>query len=421
MANTRVRFTVVSALLNGHQVELDPGEPISVGRTWDNRLALDHKSVSRRHARIEFDGATFRLVDLKSHNGTQVNDSAITERTLQPNDTVGFGEILVRFEPIGFTPPPGEGAASPAEGMTLPAVVPAADQAHALARPLGLDDIFVQAGATEAIPKSEPRKARMNSSVLYALLLTTVIVAGGFGIWHVGRVPEQPLTIAVQLRVGDFLPVDVGRRIDPSRQKFLPGLSKIDRIGDADTSERVAHATRTEFRTFVLVRGRSEGEVDIPIYGPPLGKIILRVLVRGAKPPPPRLPPSNVERKKRARDIYNRVHERTRSAHADQTTTASLKELRYAKRLLGGEIDNTLFTLVSKEEKTLRELRERRYEELVRLIDVESAKGNYGLAVKAADRLLRIYTDPEEPTYHVVRLHHQKLVERRDYEERQNK
>jgi len=415
MANPRVRFTVVSALLNGHQVELDSGEPISVGRTWDNRLALDHKSVSRRHARIEFDGATFRLVDLGSHNGTQVNDTAISEHILQPNDTIGFGEILVRFEPMGYSAT--DSTAAPPPSAALPAVVPSGAQANAVARPLALDDVFAQAGMTESIPKSEPQKARrMNTGVLYALLLIVVLVAGGLGIWHVGRVPKEPLTIAVQLRAGEFLPVDVGRRIDPSRQRYLPGVVRIDSIGESDG--KVAHVTKTEFRTIVLVRGRAEGEVDIFVYGPPVGDVRLRIIVRGEKEPPPPLPSSNTERKRRAREIYDRVHERAKSAYADHSATESLKELRYAKRLLGdGKLEPSLYTLLLAEEDHLEKTREKRYDELVREIDVHRTAGRYGEAVKAAEQLMRIYTDPEEPTYHVVRAVHLKYVERRDYAE----
>ncbi len=64
MAVTRLRFTVVSEALQGRQVELLADRPISVGRTKDNALVLDHKSVSRRHARIEPNDA---LADSQQH------------------------------------------------------------------------------------------------------------------------------------------------------------------------------------------------------------------------------------------------------------------------------------------------------------------------------------------------------------------
>jgi serine/threonine protein kinase len=40
-----------------------------VGRDEDNDIQLDDQSISRHHARIEFDGSQYRIIDLKSTNG----------------------------------------------------------------------------------------------------------------------------------------------------------------------------------------------------------------------------------------------------------------------------------------------------------------------------------------------------------------
>ena len=56
MAQTRLRFTVLSEALGGAQFEFVAERPVTVGRTKDNALVLDHKSVSRQHARIEPNG-----------------------------------------------------------------------------------------------------------------------------------------------------------------------------------------------------------------------------------------------------------------------------------------------------------------------------------------------------------------------------
>jgi pSer/pThr/pTyr-binding forkhead associated (FHA) protein len=403
-----VRFTVVSALLNGHQVELDPGEPISVGRTWDNRLALDHKSVSRRHARIDFDGTTFRLRDLQSHNGTQVNNVAIAEQVLQPGDTLGFGEILVRFEPLDHDTPPVGSAA-------LPAVVPGEGEGNALARPLGIDDVFTRAGATETIPKSDPQRARRNSAVLYALLLTGVIVVGGLGIWYVDPGGAKPLMIDVQLKQGELLPVNVGRRLAPSRRTYEPGLSRIARI-DPTYDERIVEVIRSRFPTYIVLRGRSAGTTDVAIHGPPHGKLSVRVLVRGSVPPPPPLPPTTDERIRQAQALYDLVIERRNTAHGVEAATESLKGLRRARDLLSdGALNATLYQAIVQEERRLKALREERFKEGAKQVDIHCAKGDYELAVAAIEELVRIYNDPEEPRYYVLRAYHQDLVELRDY------
>lgn len=45
----------------------------SIGRLADNQFQVDHPTVGRRHAMIEREGDGFRIVDLRSTNGTRVN------------------------------------------------------------------------------------------------------------------------------------------------------------------------------------------------------------------------------------------------------------------------------------------------------------------------------------------------------------
>ncbi|HEY5648800.1 MAG TPA: FHA domain-containing protein, partial [Nitrospiria bacterium] len=53
--------------------------PLSLGRGLENNLVLTHSTVSRRHARIEKNAAGYRLVDLGSRNGTQVNGHPVSD------------------------------------------------------------------------------------------------------------------------------------------------------------------------------------------------------------------------------------------------------------------------------------------------------------------------------------------------------
>lgn len=71
---------------------LEPGSiiraagAVSIGRSPENAVALpDDDFVSSRHARIEIHGATARVVDLDSRNGTFLN-----------------GERIVNSQPIGL-------------------------------------------------------------------------------------------------------------------------------------------------------------------------------------------------------------------------------------------------------------------------------------------------------------------------------
>jgi serine/threonine-protein kinase len=66
------------------------GESV-VGRDRSCAIVLAHPAVSRRHARITLSGSTCVLEDLKSANGTYVNNARIERAKLKPGDVVRFG------------------------------------------------------------------------------------------------------------------------------------------------------------------------------------------------------------------------------------------------------------------------------------------------------------------------------------------
>jgi serine/threonine protein kinase len=67
------------------------GDSVMVGRDRTCSIVLTHPAVSRRHARITLSGSNFVLEDLKSANGTYVNNARIERASLKPGDVVRFG------------------------------------------------------------------------------------------------------------------------------------------------------------------------------------------------------------------------------------------------------------------------------------------------------------------------------------------
>ncbi|HSY49887.1 MAG TPA: FHA domain-containing serine/threonine-protein kinase [Thermoanaerobaculia bacterium] len=67
------------------------GDSIMVGRDRTCSVVLAHPAVSRRHARITMNGGSCTLEDLKSANGTYVNNTRIDKAVLKPGDVVRFG------------------------------------------------------------------------------------------------------------------------------------------------------------------------------------------------------------------------------------------------------------------------------------------------------------------------------------------
>ena len=72
--------------------------PISIGRLPDNQVVIDNPAVSGRHARVYREGSHYVLEDLKSTNGTFVNDKPIARHTLLEGDV-----ILVAKHTLVFT------------------------------------------------------------------------------------------------------------------------------------------------------------------------------------------------------------------------------------------------------------------------------------------------------------------------------
>jgi len=70
----------------------------TIGRTKDNEIFCLHKSLSRKHARLEFDGARIRLTDLQSKNGIFFNGKRVQECTLVEGDSFRCGDITFLVE-----------------------------------------------------------------------------------------------------------------------------------------------------------------------------------------------------------------------------------------------------------------------------------------------------------------------------------
>jgi len=64
---------------------------VMVGRDRTCSIVLSHPAVSRKHAKITFSGREWVLEDLKSANGTYVNNTRIERANLKPGDVVRFG------------------------------------------------------------------------------------------------------------------------------------------------------------------------------------------------------------------------------------------------------------------------------------------------------------------------------------------
>ena len=80
------------------------GDQIDVGRDSTNEIVINDAEISRRHARLTFQGGKYVLEDLGSTNGTFVNGQRLAgPRVLKPGEVVSFGEqIVMIFEATSY-------------------------------------------------------------------------------------------------------------------------------------------------------------------------------------------------------------------------------------------------------------------------------------------------------------------------------
>ena len=90
------RLVATSGPLKDSTFVLPAGE-LALGRDASNGLPISDPSVSRRHCIIRHDGATFKIKDLDSRNGTLVNGEAVTERWLRHMDEICVGDSIFLF------------------------------------------------------------------------------------------------------------------------------------------------------------------------------------------------------------------------------------------------------------------------------------------------------------------------------------
>src|ERR1700730_673207 len=99
----------------GDSVDL-VGDKIALGRNQDCPVVLNVPAVSREHAVIRRIQDKFYIEDMKSRNGTFVNNKEVTTRTLlKDNDKIKICDNLLAFfeTPPKAPPPPDLNKAEP--------------------------------------------------------------------------------------------------------------------------------------------------------------------------------------------------------------------------------------------------------------------------------------------------------------------
>lgn len=104
---------------------LSPDQDVTLGRSSANEIVIRSENASRRHARVWWDGESWRVEDLGSRNGTRVNGTAVTAaRVLDDRDLIEIAGFAIEFTSqldVGSTQAPVDGGADQAtdDQMTM--------------------------------------------------------------------------------------------------------------------------------------------------------------------------------------------------------------------------------------------------------------------------------------------------------------
>jgi adenylate cyclase len=70
----------------------------TIGRTKENAIVCMHKSLSRKHAQVDYDGKRVRVADLQSKNGIYHNGKRVPACEIVEGDTFRCGDITFLVE-----------------------------------------------------------------------------------------------------------------------------------------------------------------------------------------------------------------------------------------------------------------------------------------------------------------------------------
>ncbi len=90
----RLRYTK----RDGTQMEFELGErPITIGRSPEADVVILDEKASRIHCGVRLWDGEFYIKDLKSRNGTFVNDQRVEVAKLKPGDILRVGSVAFAF------------------------------------------------------------------------------------------------------------------------------------------------------------------------------------------------------------------------------------------------------------------------------------------------------------------------------------
>ena len=158
------RLVAQSAEFSGQTFDLASKE-VTVGRVADNKIQIEHASVSGHHAIFKLDQLDYTIKDLDSTNGTRINGERVTQQKLRRNDILRLGNIELLYD--SEHQPPGQPMPSPSERVNL-------NECATHGRPADF------ANASPIVKRMRGAPPKMWTAILSVLALLAVAAMGYF-------------------------------------------------------------------------------------------------------------------------------------------------------------------------------------------------------------------------------------------------
>ncbi len=99
----RTQNDIIHILMPDQTVRSIPfhGRQMSIGRGSENDIVIEGSGISRQHAKIEFDGDGYQVVDLNSTNGVFIDELRLkpeTHHPWNPGENLRIGAVWLRIE-----------------------------------------------------------------------------------------------------------------------------------------------------------------------------------------------------------------------------------------------------------------------------------------------------------------------------------
>lgn len=173
------QFVMRSGPTPGATFSLD-GDQIVIGRDSSSGIAINDAEVSRKHARLNFNGGKYVIEDLGSTNGTFVNGQRLVSAVvLKSGDVVSLGEqIVLMYEALSSDP--GETVISARKSVPrpAPAPIPAPMPAAAPVQPQYY-------AAPPPAPPLPPARVSNNLPIFLVVGVLLLICLCAAGLWYV--------------------------------------------------------------------------------------------------------------------------------------------------------------------------------------------------------------------------------------------